>query len=497
MNVLRTEGIVKDYPGTRALDDVTVSFDGGKVHAFIGKNGSGKSTLVKVFAGAIQPTSGKVFLDEEEVHFATPIEALQHGIATVYQELSLVPYLTVAENIFLGRLPKKGRIVDWKKTYQMAKELLEKMGVDIDPNEKVFRLSMWQCQVVEITKAMSFNPKVLMLDEPTSALAAHETQKLFGAIRMLKKQGVIIIYISHRLQELWEIADDVTVLRDGKFIGKAEMDKLSHKDIITMMFGDVEIKERPEDLKVQDGIVMEVKNLTRKGKFEDVSFTLGKGEILGIAGMLGSGRTELLRSIFGADPYDSGTIFVEGQQAPKHATPISMMKMGMGLTPEERKTQGVILIHSIRDNLCYASMDKMAKRHVINDKIRKEFAERQVRDLQIKIPDLMAPVDSLSGGNQQKVIIGNWLNTAPKIMMYDEPSRGIDVNAKQQIFQIMWDQSRKGVSSIFVSSELEELVEVCHRILIMYMGKVVGEVKLDDKLTIDTLYSYCMGGKTE
>ncbi len=497
MSVLRTEGIVKDYPGTRALDDVTVSFDGGKVHAFIGKNGSGKSTLVKVFAGAIQPTAGKVFLDDEEMHFATPIEALDHGIATVYQELSLVPHLTVAENIFLGRLPKKGQIVDWKKTYQMAQELLTGMGVDIDPHEKVFRLSMWQCQVVEITKAMSFKPKVLMLDEPTSALAANETQKLFEAIHMLKKQGVIIIYISHRLQELWEIADDVTVLRDGKFIGTAEMAKLSHKDIITMMFGDVEIKERPGDLKVQDGVVMEVKNLTRKGKFEDVSFSLGRGEILGIAGMLGSGRTELLRSIFGADPYDSGTILVEGQQAPRHATPISMMKMGMGLTPEERKTQGVILIHSIRDNLCYASMDKITKRHVINDKIRREFSERQVRDLQIKIPSLMAPVDSLSGGNQQKVIIGNWLNTAPKIMMYDEPSRGIDVKAKQQIFQIMWDQSRKGVSSIFVSSELEELVEVCHRILIMHMGKLVGEVKLDDKVTIDALYAYCMGGKIE
>ena len=365
--------------------------------------------------------------------------------------------------------------MDWKKTYQMAKELLEKMGVDIDPNEKVFRLSMWQCQVVEITKAMSFNPKVLMLDEPTSALAAHETQKLFGAIRMLKKQGVIIIYISHRLQELWEIADDVTVLRDGKFIGKAEMDKLSHKDIITMMFGDVEIKERPEDLKVQDGIVMEVKNLTRKGKFEDVSFTLGKGEILGIAGMLGSGRTELLRSIFGADPYDSGTIFVEGQQAPKHATPISMMKMGMGLTPEERKTQGVILIHSIRDNLCYASMDKMTKRHVINDKIRKEFAERQVRELQIKIPDLMAPVDSLSGGNQQKVVLGRWLMTEPKILLLDEPTRGIDVGAKAEIYQLINNLAKQGMAIIVVSSELPEVIGISDRIVTFCEGELTGE----------------------
>lgn len=495
MSILRTQGITKDYPGTRALDDVTVSFESGKVHAFIGKNGSGKSTLVKVFAGAIQPTGGSFFLDDEELHFSTPIEALGRGIATVYQELSLVPHLSVAENIFLGRLPKKGKMIDWKKTYSMAAELLEEMGVDIDPHEKVFKLSMWQCQVVEITKAMSFKPRVLMLDEPTSALAANETQKLFDAIRMLKKQDVIIIYISHRLQELWEIADRVTVLRDGKYIGSEEINKLEHKDIITMMFGDVEIKKRPEDLPVQDEIAMEVSHLTRKDKFEDVSFTLRKGEILGIAGMLGAGRTELLRSIFGADSYDSGTIAVDGKIAPKRQNPMDMKSLGLGLTPEERKTQGVILIHSIRDNLCYASMDKMTKMHIINNKTRKQFAEKQIQDLEIKIPDLSAPVNSLSGGNQQKVIIGNWLNTDPTIMMYDEPSRGIDIKAKQQIFQIMWEQSRKGVSSIFVSSELEELLEVCHRILIMHMGRIIGEVSLDDKVTIDMLYAYCMGGK--
>lgn len=227
-----------------------------------------------------------------------------------------------------------------------------------------------------------------------------------------------------------------------------------------------------------------------------MSFSLKKGEVLGIAGMLGSGRTELLRCIFGADSYDSGSIIVDGKEAPENSTPMKMKKMGLGLTPEERKTQGVILIHSIRDNLCYASMDRMTKGHVINKKKRKQFADKQVEDLQIKIPDLMATVGSLSGGNQQKVVIGNWLNTNPKIMMYDEPSRGIDVKAKQQIFQIMWDQSKKGMSSIFVSSELEELLEVCHRILIMYMGRIVGEVTLDHEVTIDTLYSYCMGGKS-
>ena len=496
MSVLRTEGIVKDYPGTRALDDVSVSFEGGKVHAFIGKNGSGKSTLVKVFAGAIQPTAGRLFLDDQELHFASPTDAFKEGIATVYQELSLVPYLTVAENIYLGRLPQKGKVVDWKKTYQMAEDLIRKMNVDIDPHEKVFKLSMWQCQVVEIIKAMSFNPKVLMLDEPTSALAQNETQSLFEVVRTLRDQGVIIIYISHRLQELWEIADTVTVLRDGKLIGKKDIGELDHKGIISMMFGDVELKTRPADLIVEDTPVMQVEHLTRAGKFEDVSFTLKKGEVLGIAGMLGAGRTELLRSLFGVDGYDSGKIIINGEEMRRKATPEQMKRVGMGLTPEERKNQGVILIHSIRDNLCNACLDKVSDHHIINAKRRNQMASKQVEELQIKIPNMMASVGSLSGGNQQKVVVGNWLNTDPTIMMYDEPSRGIDVSAKQQIFQIMWDQSRKGVSSIFVSSELEELLEVCHRILIMHMGRIVGEVYPED-LTIEQLYADCMGGTIE
>lgn len=496
MSVLRTEGIVKDYPGTRALDDVTVSFDGGKVHAFIGKNGSGKSTLVKVFSGAIQPTQGKFFLDDVPLHFTSPTDAFEQGIATVYQELSLVPYLSVAENIYLGRLPRKGKVIDWKKTYSMAGDLLKKMNVDIDPHEKIYKLSMWQCQVVEITKAMSFSPKVLMLDEPTSALAQNETQSLFEVVRTLRDQGVVIIYISHRLQEIWEIADTVTVLRDGKLIGKEDVKNLDHKGIISMMFGDVEIKSRPSDLMVQDEVVMKVDGLTRKGKFEDVSFTLKKGEVLGIAGMLGAGRTELLRALFGADHYESGTIEINGKTVGRGMSPESMKKFGMGLTPEERKNQGVILIHSIRDNLCNACLDKVSDHHIINKKRRDQFAQKQVEDLQIKIPSVMASAGSLSGGNQQKVVIGNWLNTDPKIMMYDEPSRGIDVKAKQQIFQIMWDQSRKGVSSVFVSSELEELLEVCHRILIMYMGKIIGEV-YPENLTIEQLYADCMGGKIE
>jgi len=490
---IRTEGITKDYPGTRALDNITVSFDSGKVHALVGKNGSGKSTLVKIFAGAIKPTLGEFYLNDEKLHFNSTADAYEKGIVTVYQEMSLVPGLSVAENIFLGRLPKKNNAIDWKKAYLMAGELLQKMKVDIDPREKMSRLPMWQWQVVEITKALSFNPKVIMLDEPTSALAQHEVQSLFEAVRALRDQGVIVIYITHKLQELTQIADTVTVLRDGRLIGSVPMAEVKHKDIIHMMFGEVKIQSRPVDIRVRDEAIMEVKGLSRAGWYQDVSFTLHRGEVLGIAGMIGSGRTELLRGIFGADPVDSGEVIVEGKTY-KKANPIKMKKAGIGLTPENRKKEGLVLIHSIMDNLCYASMDRTASGWVENTAMRRSFAAKQVEELEIKVPSIDALCSSLSGGNQQKVVVGNWLNTSPKIMLYDEPSRGIDVNAKQQIFEIMWAQARKGISTVFVSTELEELLEVCHRILIMRHGRIAEEVN-PDKVNINELYELCMRGE--
>jgi len=492
MSVLRTEKISKQYPGCLALDQVTASFESGKVNALLGKNGSGKSTLVKCFAGAIQPTSGSFYLDDKELHFASTGEANAQGFATVYQEMSLVPSLTVAENIFLGRMPKKGVLIDWKKANEDATKLLDKMGVKINPKEIVSRLSMWQCQVVEITKAMSYNPKVLMLDEPTSSLATNEVESLFGVIRELKKQDIIIIYISHKLHEVPQITDTITVLRDGQLIGKVNTADVTNADIVNMMFGETQIRDLPDDVKPQEDIVMEVKNLCRKGKFQDVSFQLKKGEVLGIAGMLGAGRTELLKSIFGADPYDSGQIFVNGKEIPQNASLPARMKLGLGLTPEDRKKEGLILIHSIKDNLCYASMDKTSNGWLENRSLRDAASEKQVKELEIKIPDINAPVSSLSGGNQQKVVVGNWLNTEPQIMLYDEPSRGIDVNAKQQIFEIMWEQSKKGISTIFVSSELEELLEVCHRIIVLKEGKIIGEVT-PSEVNINQLYALSMG----
>lgn len=390
MSILRAENITKIYPGTTALNKVSVEFESGKVHAFIGKNGSGKSTLVKIFAGAVEATEGAFYLDEEKMNINSPQEALKKGIATVYQELSLIPGLTVAENIFMGRMPMRGKFIDWKKGYEEAAKLLKELQIDVSPKERVANLSLWQCQMIEIAKAMSYEPKVLMLDEPTSSLANHEIELLFQMIRNLKKKGVIIIYISHKLQELWQIADTCTVLRDGVLIGKVNMQGLAREELVKMMFGDVEIKTRPKDLKVGKGVVLEVEGLTRKGVFEDISFQIHENEIVGIAGMLGAGRTELLKSIFGADPLDSGTIRFYGKEI-KNPNPVKMRNEGFALTPEDRKNEGLVQIMSVFGNLCVASIDYLGKHKFIQRKKEKDYVKRQIEDLQIKVPDPMIP----------------------------------------------------------------------------------------------------------
>ena len=491
MSKLVLDHLSKQYPGCRALDDVSVTFESGKVNALLGKNGSGKSTMIKCIAGVTRPTSGGIYLDERKLSFSSPSEANRQGIAVVYQEMSLIPWLTVTENIFLGRLPKRGGLIDWNTAHRQAQLLLQKMKADIDPHRLVADLSMWQCQVVEITKSMSFQPRVLMLDEPTSALASHEVSCLFDVIRELKKQDIIIIYISHKLHEIPEISDTITVIRDGQFIGKVNADEIDNKGIIHMMFGNVTLQSRPKDLLASDEKVLEVRDLCRKHKFSDVSFQLKRGEVLGIAGMLGAGRTELLKSIFGADPFDSGEILVKGEPVKGKLNPIKMKRRGLGLTPEDRKKEGLILIHPVADNLCYASWEKTSRGWLENHAQMRSIVQKQIRDLAIKVPDVKSSAGSLSGGNQQKVVVGNWLNTEPSIMLYDEPTRGIDVNAKQQIFEIMWNGSRQGISTIFVSSELEELIEVCHRILIMREGRIVGEVT-PDHISVEELYAICM-----
>ena len=420
------------------------------------------------------------------------------GIATVYQEMSLIPELSVAENICIGNLPSKGIIVDWKATRARAASLLKELEIEIDPDALVSDLSVGERQMVEIAKAINFDPLVLQLDEPTSAVTQAEVQTIFKLVKRLKDRGLIIISTCLTgFTSCGKLLIPGTVLRGyGKLIGVRDMQQLSRPELVHMMFGDVEINSRPADLTVAEEVVLEVKHLSCKHKFSDVSFQLKKGEILGIAGMLGSGRTELLQAIFGAAPFDSGEIYVSSKKV-EHPTPNAMKKLGVTYTPEDRQEQGLIDIHSIESNLTLASYSMLGKHITLENKALSRLSNKLIHDLQIKLASSSDPVSSLSGGNQQKIVVGNWIGTNPKIMMFDEPSRGIDVSAKQQIFQIMWDQSRKGISSIMVSTELEELLEVCHRILIIKGGRIIGEVKNPETVTVEQLYTMSMGGTAD
>ena len=492
MGSISADHITKLYPGTCALDDVSIGFESGKIHAFIGKNGSGKSTLLKIFAGAESPSKGTVRLNGKEVVMANPKEALEQGIATVFQELSLVPSITVAENVFAGRLPLNNLgLVDWKKTYQMTAELLDDLGIEINPKTYVNELTVSQMQMIEIAKAMSHNPSVLQLDEPTSALSQAEAQTLFKIMRRLREKDVVIIFVTHRLQELWDVADTCLVLRDGKYIGKVTIEETSRPEILKMMFGNISSLERPKDIKAGSETVLEVRNLSRTGKFRNISFSLKKSEILGIAGMMGAGRTELLRSIYGADDFQSGEIWFKGSRI-EHPTPEKMKKLGFGMVQEDRKRDGIIANDTVITNATFASIEQMGKGIFVNSKICRQMYEKQQVAMSIKCPSPETVMSALSGGNQQKVILGRMLNTEPEILFFDEPSRGIDVATKQQIFKIIWELSRKGISSLVVSSELEELLDVCTRILIMSNGRFIDEVN-PDGMTADKLYLKCMG----
>jgi ribose transport system ATP-binding protein len=371
--------------------------------------------------------------------------------------------------------------------------LLHDMGLDIDPRTPVRQLSVGRQQIVEIAKAMSSAPAVLLLDEPTSALAAREVGQLFALIRRLRERGVTMIYITHRLSELFEIADTCTVLRDGGKVGSIDMGEATTEAIVEMMFGSVARAHRPPRRRTKaTDPVLEVENLTRAGAFENISFTLRRGEVLGLAGMLGAGRTEVLRAIFGADNADSGRIVFDGAQVDR-PLPKGMKHRGLGYTPENRKEAGLVQILSVHQNLCMASLAKIAPRGFITQAHERPYVGRQIAGLSIKAADPHLPVSALSGGNQQKIVIGNWLNTGPKVMFFDEPSRGIDVEAKQQIFEIIWAEAARGVSAIFVSVELEEVLEVCDRILVLRHGRIVAEVR-PEETTLTELYRLCMEG---
>ncbi len=492
--ILQLERVTKQYPGVVALDHVDFSIEKGEVRALLGKNGAGKSTLVKILSGAVRPDSGEIRVEGRPVTIGSPHDAFVQGICTVYQEMSLVPALTVAENILLGRWPQKSflaiSMIDRVGIRRIAQAALDQLEVKLDLDEEVSRLSVAQQQIIEIAKAISFNPRVLVLDEPTSALASSEVDVLHKVVRRLAGQGHAIIYVTHRLQEIPRVADSVTVLRDGRQIGTIPVAEATPARIANMMIG-TDWRRRDWGAGGEAGNVkLSVLHLHREGVLHDISFDLRAGEVLGIAGLLGSGRTELVRAIFGRDETDGGEIRVDGNLI-AHPSPMAMKAHGVGLTPEDRKRQGLVLPFSLQDNLTLASLKRSSVWGVLQRPKERALAQEMAESLAIKASSLGVATGALSGGNQQKVVVGNWLNTLPSVLLMDEPTRGIDIQAKEQIFTLVRDLARRGLAVLFISSEIEEVLDVSDRILVMNGGRITHEVTRDS-LKLETLMELVM-----
>jgi ribose transport system ATP-binding protein len=479
--VLQMRGISKQYPGVQALDNVDFEVRAGEVMALVGENGAGKSTLMKILAGAEMRDQGEILLDGKPVHITNPHEAMELGIRIIYQEFNLVPYLSAAENIFLGREPR-ARVpgfVDFRTMYARAQQLIDELGVQIDVRTPVQYLSVAQQQMVEIAKAISQNARVLAMDEPSATLTEHELQNLFRLIRRLKEQGVGIIYISHRLEEIFEIADRVTVLRDGKLVGVRYVAETNRDELIRMMVGR-EITEQFPTRKTQRGdVALEVRHLNRKGVLHDISLKVHKGEIVGMAGLVGAGRTELARAIFGADPIDSGEILLEGKPV-RIRSPQDAIRLGIGLMTEDRKALGLILSMTVRENNTLANLKALTRLGFVQLRRERQVAEQYVRDLMIRTPSIEQAVKNLSGGNQQKVVLAKWLFTRSKVLIFDEPTRGIDVGAKAEIYQLMNRLAEEGVAILMISSELPEVLGMSDRILVMHQGRIAGELSREE-----------------
>jgi ribose transport system ATP-binding protein len=477
--ILRVEQVNKTYPGVKALCDIDFELYPGEVRALLGKNGAGKSTLVKILSGATTPDSGTIYINGQPKALTSPSSAFAAGVATVYQEMSLIRGLTVAENILLGRWPRRHRlgveVIDQKATLEQARAALDMMGVMVNLHEVVGRLSVPEQQMVEIAKALSFQPKVLILDEPTSAMPQAEVDHLLRLVRHLAETGVAIIYVSHRLQEIPRVADNLTVLRDGRLIGTIPVSEGSPERIAAMMIGTDWNKLELEHAQIGTDVRLSVQHLTRRRHLNDVSFDLRAGEVLGLAGLLGSGRTELLRSIFGLDPFDSGEIYVEGEKIP-HPSPASMKSRGLGLTPEDRKAEGLVLVLGVDDNLTMSCPSRISQNQIISTRKKRNLADEMVKALSIATPRLDTLARSLSGGNQQKLVIGKWLNSNVKILLMDEPTRGIDIQAKEQVYKVVRGLAKQGISVIFVSSEIEEVLTVSDRIIVLNQGRIVAEL---------------------
>lgn len=493
--VVEMRDVSKSFPGVKALNGVHLEVKPGEILALMGENGAGKSTLMKILNGIHQPDSGEILFLGKREKIDNPSKALSLGLAMIYQELNPIKEMSVAENIFLGREPmKKGNIfIDFNKMYEQAKVLLDEFGMNINPRKKMSRLSTAQKQMIEIIKAVSMNAKVIVMDEPTSSLTDEEVTLLFKTIERLKEQNVAVIYISHRLEEVFLIADTAIVLRDGQYIGKESVKNLDKDRLINMMVGRELNDIYPKGEAEIGEVFLEVKGLNRDGVFRDINFDVKKGEIVGFYGLVGAGRSEVMRAIFGIDKLQSGELFIEGKKV-KIKTPKQAIKHGFAMVTEDRKEMGLVLCRSIKENITLASMEDNAKGPFISDKKEVERCEEIAQKLTVKMSGLKQFAGNLSGGNQQKVVLCKWLITAPKLLILDEPTRGIDVGAKGEMHSLMRQFAEQGMALIIISSELPEVIGMSDRVLVMGEGQIKGEF-FRNKFKQDNLLACALGGK--
>lgn len=479
MNIEMT-GIMKSFGTNQVLDNAGFFLRDGEVHALMGENGAGKSTLMKILTGVYTRDGGIVKVNGQEVNYSNPQEAETAGIVFIYQELNVMFDLTVEENLFMGKEITKGfGICDKKAMRAKAEEVLERMGVSIPVDTVMSDLSVGQQQMIEICKALLVDAKVIIMDEPTAALTQSETAALFEVIENLKKRGVSIVYISHRMEEIFELCDRITVLRDGQYIDTCEIKDITMDDVVKMMIGR-EIGERYPSRNHSVGkTVFEVKGLSRKGAFNDVSFTVGAGEVLGVSGLMGAGRTEIMQAVFGYLPADSGEILIDGQPV-KIKNPMDAMKAGIGFITEDRKVEGLMLDKTIRENIALANLGTISGSGVISKAKEKSLISRGIEEFKIRCFGTEHECGNLSGGNQQKVVLAKWIYTEPKILILDEPTRGVDVGAKKEIYNVINDMARKGVAIIMVSSELPEILGMSDRVMVVREGDVRGILNIEN-----------------
>uniref|UniRef100_UPI00402577C1 sugar ABC transporter ATP-binding protein n=1 Tax=Candidatus Scatomorpha intestinigallinarum TaxID=2840923 RepID=UPI00402577C1 len=482
-----------EFSGVYVLSDMQLQVDRGSIHALVGENGAGKSTLIKILGGIYKPKTGKIFIDGTESSIHNVQDAQKKGISIIHQEISLVPSLSIAENVFLGRELSKLGFKSEGKMFSMAQEMIDALGIDLSARTIVSGLTIAQQQLVEIIKAVSFNTHILVLDEPTSSLSLKETQRLFDIIRRLQGKGVATIYISHKMDEIFEISDHITVIRDGRYIDTVPTSQTSSEEVVRKMVGRSIEQFYVRSYNELSKVALRVENLTKRGVFADVNFEVRYGEVLGFAGLVGAGRSEIMHAVFGADKYDSGEILIDGS-AVHISCPQQAISLGMSMVPESRKEQGLVLINDVGFNIALANVDRLKGRMFLSCKKRHALACQYIERMHIKTRSDAQAVFELSGGNQQKVLLGKWLANQPKILILDEPTRGVDVGAKTEIYAIINELAAEGMAIILVSSELSEIINMCDNVCVVHEGRITGRLSREE-FSQDKIMHYATGGE--